>query len=78
MGHQVMRTLDVIGSDADPETLGVLRALAHRLPPSSFEKARESLANRTPPPDDRAAYVVGALNREVEEREAHFVGEEPA
>lgn len=62
------RLLGVIGDHADAGTRSVVRKYADQLPESSVAKVLESLQMNHP--DNRAAYVVGALKAEIEERAA--------
>ena len=59
--------LTQIGDTGDEKTADVVRAYAARLPEGALAKVLESV--RTAKPNDRAAYIVGALKHEIAERQ---------
>jgi hypothetical protein len=66
--YEADRLLKAIGNDADEGTPGVVRSLARQLPSFTLARVRESLALFDP--RNKAAYAVGALKSEIEERRA--------
>lgn len=62
-----LELLAEIGEASDEQTPDVVRAYAGRLPEGALAKVLESV--RSAKPEDRAAYVVGALKSEVAERQ---------
>lgn len=56
-----------IGDHADDGTAHILRVALHRAAEADVARVRESMANADP--DNRAAWIIGALNSERDERQ---------
>lgn len=62
--REIVRRLIAYAAGGDPHSAAILRAEATGLPDAAIGRVHESARTRTPPPRNRAGYIVNALRAE--------------